>query len=52
MIEILKSFWVGVLVGTVFTYFKFPVPAPATFAGVAAVAGVFAGYFLIKKLGL
>jgi XapX domain-containing protein len=48
MRQILISFFTGLVMGGIFTILKLPVPAPGTLAGVAGVAGIFAGYLLIK----
>ena len=44
----LSSFAVGLLVGVLFRLLRFPVPAPASWAGVAGVAGLTAGYLLME----
>lgn len=38
----------GITVGALFSYLKFPIPAPPTLAGVMGVAGVYLGAVVIK----
>lgn len=40
----------GIIVGAVFALFKMPVPAPATFAGVLGIVGLYAGWTLVDRL--
>ena len=49
MIEILKSFGTGLIVGVLFTLLKLPLPAPAVLAGVVGIAGIFVGFVLAKN---
>lgn len=48
MKEILLSTATGVLVGVVFSFLKFPIPAPPSLAGVMGVVGIFLGYMLTQ----
>jgi len=47
---ILLSFVGGLVVGGLFKVFKFPVPAPSNWAGVAGIVGITAGYMLLEFL--
>ena len=38
----------GLIVGAVFSFFKLPIPAPATFSGISAIFGIYAGYKLVS----
>lgn len=40
----------GIIVGAVFALFKMPVPAPATFAGVLGIVGLYTGWTLVDRL--
>jgi XapX domain-containing protein len=40
----------GIIVGAVFALFKMPVPAPATFAGVLGIVGLYAGWTIMEKI--
>jgi len=40
----------GIIVGAVFALFKMPVPAPATFAGVLGIVGLYGGWTIVDKL--
>jgi XapX domain-containing protein len=33
----------GIVVGVIFSYLKFPLPAPPTMSGIAGVIGIFTG---------
>ena len=50
MIEEIKAFITGMMVGAIFGFLSLPIPAPDKVAGVLAIAGIFCGYFLIKKI--
>lgn len=39
----------GTIVGAVFAVFKMPVPAPATFAGVLGILGLYGGWTLVGR---
>lgn len=47
---VLLSFLGGLIVGGIFKYLKLPVPAPQTWAGVAGIVGLTAGYKLLEFL--
>ena len=40
----------GTIVGAIFAVFKMPVPAPATFAGVLGIVGLYAGWTIVGRL--
>ena len=40
----------GIIVGAVFALFKMPVPAPATFAGVLGIVGLYAGWTIMERI--
>lgn len=48
MRDIGLSLVTGALFGAAFTLLKFPLPAPATAAGVAGVVGVYLGMVLVS----
>lgn len=48
MVQILMAFIVGATVGVIFGLLKLPLPAPATFAGVMGIVGLFCGYLAIS----
>jgi len=50
MIDILKALLIGVILGAIVKSLKFPVPAPATIAGVAGVLGLYWGAWLVSVL--
>jgi XapX domain-containing protein len=47
LIEVIKSFLVGLGVGAIVTFFKLPLPAPPVFAGIMGIFGIFVGYILV-----
>ncbi len=49
---VLLSFATGFVVGAVFRLVHLPIPAPDNIAGVMGIVGIFAGYVLLKALGL
>jgi XapX domain-containing protein len=50
VVEVLKAFVVGAVLGGIFMVLKLPIPAPPTFAGVAGIVGIFAGFLVVKKI--
>lgn len=46
----LLSLAVGGAVGAIFSFFKLPIPAPITFAGVLGIIGVWAGYAIVSRI--
>lgn len=40
----------GTVVGAIFAFFKLPVPAPATLAGILGIVGLYAGWTLVSRL--
>lgn len=36
----------GVIVGALFTFLRFPLPAPTALAGILGVVGIYLGYLL------
>ena len=49
MREILLTTAVGAVVGTVFSIFKLPIPAPPVFAGLMGIVGLWIGYGLVQR---
>ena len=49
-LQILGGLLTGVIVGAVFSLVGAQAPAPPTAAGVAGVAGVTLGYYIVTKL--
>lgn len=45
-----QSLVLGIIVGAVFALFKMPVPAPATFAGVLGIVGLYTGWTVVGRL--
>ncbi len=50
MKEVILATLTGMVVGAIFSFFKLPIPAPPTLAGVMGVIGIFLGYILVKIL--
>jgi XapX domain-containing protein len=50
MSAVLQGFLLGALVGVVFALFKLVPPAPATWAGVAAIVGIVSGWWVVNRL--
>ncbi|TDX59143.1 XapX domain-containing protein [Orenia marismortui] len=50
MNQVLLATVSGIIVGALFSYFNFPIPAPPNLAGVMGVAGVYLGSLIIKYL--
>ena len=50
MNQILLSLITGAVFGGAFAWLKLPIPAPATAAGVAGVAGVYLGMLAVSYL--
>ncbi len=48
MNQIILAFTVGAIVGGVFSFFKLPLPAPPTIAGIMGILGLFCGYMIIS----
>lgn len=48
MIELLKTFLAGLVLGAVFSFFKLPIPAPSAWVGVVGIIGVVLGYKLVQ----
>lgn len=49
MIDVIKSLFVGAVVGAVFGLAGLPVPAPVQLAGLAGIAGLMIGYAIIRR---
>jgi XapX domain-containing protein len=49
MKEIFLTTAVGAAVGTVFSIFKLPIPAPPVFAGLMGIVGLWIGYGLVQR---
>lgn len=49
MQTILFSALAGLILGTIFSLIKLPIPAPISFAGVMGIVGVWAGYSLVER---
>ncbi|SHK06810.1 XapX domain-containing protein [Tepidibacter formicigenes] len=47
---ILLSILTGLVTGIVFSFLKFPLPAPPTLPGFMGIFGVWFGAFLVNKL--
>ncbi|NTW05474.1 MAG: DUF1427 family protein [Peptococcaceae bacterium] len=52
MKEVILSLGTGIIIGIIFALIRLPVPAPATWAGVAGVLGLFLGYLFATNIGL
>ncbi len=50
--QLVLSFLTGFVVGAIFRVLKLPIPAPQDLAGILGIVGIFAGYVLLKLLGL
>lgn len=48
MIEVVKSFLVGMILGWVFTLLKLPLPAPQVFAWIIWIVGVYCWFLLVS----
>ena len=48
MLEILKAFAVGIVIGAIFTFLKLPIPAPGVLVGVIGIFGIYLGMVIIK----
>jgi len=46
----IQALALGFLVGAIFALFKMPVPAPATFAGVLGIVGLYAGWTALGRI--
>lgn len=49
IMEIIKAFIAGLVVGGVFSFFRLPIPAPTALAGIAGIVGLFIGYLIISR---
>ena len=49
-VDLFLSLLTGLIAGAVFGWFKLPLPAPPTLAGILGIVGLFAGYGLITLL--
>jgi XapX domain-containing protein len=50
MLAVIYSVVTGFIVGGIFTLFKFPIPAPQSFQGIAGIVGVWLGFVTLKNL--
>lgn len=50
MLEIVKTFIAGMILGGVFTLLKLPLPAPPVFAGIMWIVWVYVWFILINKI--
>ncbi|NLJ99702.1 MAG: XapX domain-containing protein [Clostridia bacterium] len=48
MKTVILSLFTGVFAGFLFSMLKLPIPAPATFAGVMGIVGLFLGFLMGK----
>lgn len=48
MVEVVKAFALGAMVGGVFALFRLAVPAPAAWAGLAGVVGLVVGWRMVS----
>jgi XapX domain-containing protein len=55
MREILQTLMLGTILGSAFAFFRQPIPAPPTLAGVAGILGILLGFriglAILEKLG-
>jgi XapX domain-containing protein len=47
MMMVASSLLTGITVGLLFSFFKFPIPAPPTFAGIAGIIGIWLGMIIM-----
>jgi len=50
MMMVIYSLATGCCVGALFTFLKFPLPAPPTFAGIAGIIGIWLGFVIMNWL--
>jgi len=46
----LKALGLGILVGAIFSFFKFPIPAPEALTGILGVVGLYLGMVMVRFL--
>lgn len=44
----LMPFITGAIVGVIFKFLKFPIPAPSAIEGILGIIGIFVGYMIIR----
>ncbi|MFB9275884.1 XapX domain-containing protein [Cohnella cellulosilytica] len=49
MKAIALSLLCGMIVGALFKYFRFPIPAPTTIAGIMGILGIWLGASIVTK---
>ncbi|MFB6070503.1 MAG: XapX domain-containing protein [Halanaeroarchaeum sp.] len=42
----------GAITGAVFAFFRVPIPAPPTLAGLLGIVGIYLGYRVVETLGV
>lgn len=50
MKEVILATLTGIVVGGIFSFFRLPIPAPPTLAGIMGIIGIFIGYVLVKAI--
>lgn len=50
MMEVVKVLALGFTVGAIFGLFRLVPPAPASWAGVAGIIGIVAGWWLLSRI--
>lgn len=50
ILEILKAFIAGAILGGIFMALKLPIPAPQNTAGIFGIIGIFTGFLVVKKI--
>ncbi len=44
----MKSLFVGIIVGIIFSVFKLPIPAPSAIEGIIGIFGIWLGYIMVS----
>ena len=52
MYDIMLATLAGIIIGSIFTLIKLPIPAPPVLSGCMAVFGVWAGHHLVLQIML
>ena len=47
VIELLKPFMTGLIVGVIFTLLKLPIPAPWVLSWIIGIVGIYIGFVLV-----
>lgn len=48
-LSMVKPLIIGFVLGSVFSFFKLPIPAPPTIQGVLGIVGLTAGYLVVSR---